>query len=297
MSQNQSRDKAVRDGQAVVPDSAGPAVTPDGRPGGQSAFPGGQLTFMTTVRSEWIKFWSIRSTWVTLIVLVVVIIGFGLLMMSTAKAPPPGGTPVYVTNSVQLGLMLGNVVMAILAALTITNEYRSGEIRLSLLAVPNRWYLLGAKGLIVAVVAFVVSLVSMYVVVLGSWPFIRTFGVDDRFTADGIRVVVGAALAITLGAVMSLAIGALVRSTAAAVGIAVIILFVLPAVLGFIPVSWITQASHYTIANSLRGLASLPAQVNPANGVFSFGKACWVTAAWAVIPFVAAGVLLRRRDA
>ena len=58
------------------------------------------------------------------------------------------------------GTTLGQIVVAVLAALVITGEYSSGQIRSSLAAVPHRGRLLWAKALVISFVAFLLGSLS-----------------------------------------------------------------------------------------------------------------------------------------
>jgi len=265
-----------------------------------ATFPGGRVTFANMLRSEWTKFWSVRSTWWTLGVLAVIVIGFGILaaqltkLQPTAMAGAAGKT--YATDPPGFGLAFGQLVMGILAVLVIGSEYSTGEIRTSLLTAPGRWRMLVAKTVVIAVVSFLVTVITVYVVVLCGWPLIHTFAIDNRFTGDGLRVIAGDGLAITLIALMALGIGVLVRNSALGIGIVVVLCFVLPMVGIYIPVHWVQTACDYLISNSISGLTD-PSGTAAAIGDFSFAKSLWVSLIWAFVPLICGAVILRKRDA
>jgi len=265
----------------------------------RDVWPGGRVTFVHLLRSEWIKFWSIRSTWWVLGVLVVVIIGFGLAWAGTEStaAPSARGATVHASDAASLAVSFGQLVMAILAVLIITNEYGSGEIRTSLIAAPDRLRLLMAKALMVLGVGFVVPFVSVYAAELCAWPLIQSFAVDNRFTGDGITVALGAALAVALVALTAFGIAALVRNAAGAIGIVTALVLVLPPVFALLPAKWLFTVGTYLIGNVASGLFALPSQVDAAKGVYSFGESLGITALWVVVPLACSAVLLWRRDA
>lgn len=222
-------------------------------------------------------------------------LGIGMALAPGTKPTPP--VPTYATDVDQPGMLLGQVVIAILAVLMVTGEYTSGEIRTSLLAVPPRWPVAAAKTAIAVATAFVVTVVPGYVVTLCGWPLQRKFAVDDRFTGTGVRVIAGAGLAVALVACMAIGIGVLVRSGAASIAVIVLVTIVVPNILTSVPVHWLDTVSGYLIGNSIQGLMAVPAQIDPTQGVFTFGKALWISALWAVVPLAAGLAVLRRRDA
>ena len=58
-----------------------------------SRFRDNKLTFLRVTNSEWIKFRSIRSNWITLALTFLVIVGFGILSASINRG---GGGEKYV---------------------------------------------------------------------------------------------------------------------------------------------------------------------------------------------------------
>jgi len=255
----------------------------------------GRLTFGHVLRSEWTKFWSVRSTWWTLFAMVVVIVGFGLLEAGVLTKPEHGET-IRATMPASVAITFGQLVMGILAILVITGEFTSGEIKTSLLAAPGRWRVLAAKAVIVAVIGFVVTFVSVYATVLCGWPFIKDFALDDRFTGLGLRVVAGTGLAVALVSLMALGIGALVRNGAGAIGIVVVLAFVIMPIFAGLNIHWMNVTADYLVAGAIRGLAAVPSPDNATAGIFSFGKSLWVSLLWAFVPLLAGAYVLRKRD-
>ena len=269
----------------------------------QQTTTGGRLTFLHVLRAEWTKLWSVRSTWWTLGILIVVVIGFSLIEAKGMKVMGgaglvTGSKTTYASDPAMVTTAFGQLVMAILAVLTITGEFATGEIRTSLLAAPGRWRTLAAKALIVAAVAFVTTFLATYFSMLCDWPLVRSVvTVDDRFTLLGLRVMAGAGLAVALVALTALGIGVLVRNTALSILIVVALTFVLAAIFQSVPVHWMQTASNYIIGNSIDGIMAPKAEDSAANDVMSFGRSLWVSALWAFVPLLGGLVALRRRDA
>jgi len=115
-----------------------------------------------TLRSEVTKIRSVRSTYWTMIVLLVITIGIGALVSwltgshwdQASASQKAGFDP---TSNALVGLFFGQFVIVVLGAMTITSEYSTGMIRTTLAAMPRRGVFLLAKGLVFTVVAHVLS--------------------------------------------------------------------------------------------------------------------------------------------
>jgi ABC-2 type transport system permease protein len=132
----------------------------------------GKVTQLRVINSEWIKLRTLRSTPITLLVAVVIMIGLGPLL-TWANAAHSGGGPgdhgAPVVNSAELSLALyhfAQLAIGVLGVLMVTGEYSTGMIRASMSAVPKRLPVLWAKAAVYAVVVLVLmtiaSLVAFY---------------------------------------------------------------------------------------------------------------------------------------
>ena len=276
---------------------------------------GSHTTFFGVLRSEWIKLWSLPSTWWVIGVAVVVSVGLGAIMgggmrvmRDTPAAAQSAGVAgmTFHASDVAGVATLTQMILCILAILFIANEYSSGQIRATLTAAPGRLSTLAAKTVVVVVVTGVVTFVATYGAVLVGWLFMSGFAVDDRFTWSGIKIVLGLTLATVLVSVFALAVGFIVRNSAAGIGIVVALLFVLPIVLSFMSWHWVATMHQYLIDQCQTGLftrsGGVPASGGASSGGsassgFGFVKSLWVTGLWAVVPLAIAGLLLKRRDA
>lgn len=202
------------------------------------------------VRSEWLKLWSLRSTWITLGVAILLGIGGGAGIAAAAahayrkgQVSPGGWQPVQVSL---ISLFFVQWAMAVLGAMSITGEYGSGMVRTSLAAVPRRGRFLVAKAAVLTGVVLVVG----EVIAFGSFLLgqaVLGAGVPHASLSDGatLRAVVGAGLYLTAIGLLSTGLGFLVRSTAAAIAIVVGVLFVFPIVFAAIPVSWLKTVDKW----------------------------------------------------
>ena len=115
------------------------------------------------IRSELTKIRSTRSTYWTLLALVIVTVGLGALV-SFGAAQHPGDTgPGFDATQRSLGgLYLSQLIIVVLGALTITSEYSTGMIRTSLTAQPRRGTLFAAKAIVFAAVSLATGLVVSF---------------------------------------------------------------------------------------------------------------------------------------
>jgi ABC-type transport system involved in multi-copper enzyme maturation permease subunit len=196
----------------------------------------------------------------------------------------------------------------VVAAMFFTTEYRRGLIRVTLAATPQRGRVLAAKAVVIALVAFVVGLVSSVLAVWLGLPKERAQGsyVLPVSTFTEVRVIIGTAALIAIAAVLAVAIGAIVRRSAAAIT-TVIVAIVLPYLLSVtvLPVSvadWVlrlTPAAGLAIQQSIPNYPQVSSGGSPQSGVYPLTP--WagfaVLCLYAAVALVLAAVLLRRRDA
>jgi len=251
------------------------------------------------VRSEWIKLWSVRSTWWCLGAAAVVVPVFGALAASAvdpveAAALPKawlaedGFDPLEPLTAV----LLAQFMFGVLGVLTVTSEYSTGQIHSSLLAVPQRRRLLTVK---LAVLTAVVAAVAT-VLVFG------TFFLTQALHPDGLGIgpAEGGAWKVLLGCIAYLlfitvfgfAVGAAVRGTGSGITLFMAVAFLamsaLPAVF---PSTLRDQAVRYTFVGLAESLTTL--QPDPRPGM---PAAALLLAAYAAFALAPAMLLAERRD-
>lgn len=182
-----------------------------------------RVTQARVIRSEWIKFWSLRSTVVTLATAVALLVGIGLLASSmldsgTAGGPPGPGGPgdLGPVDASLAGLTFAQLAFGTLGVLFMASEYSTGMIRSSLTAVPKRLPVLWAKIAVFAVVVFVIGLAAAALAFTGGQALIGD-GAASWSDAGVTRAVLGSAVVLSGSGVLGLALGALLRSTPAAI--------------------------------------------------------------------------------
>ena len=264
----------------------------------------GRQTFARAVGSEWIKIRSLRSTWITSAIAIVtsVLIGAGLTI-GMGKIAEYADTARY---SLIAGTTLGQIVVAVLAALVITGEYSSGQIRSSLAAVPHRGRLLWAKALVISFVAFLLGSLSTLLSWAISAPFLGEHA-GSLTDAHYLGFFWGSGLAYAGIALMTLGLGFLLRSTAGSLTVVTVLLFVIEIPLSLMAMKWEWAAK---IIGLLPGKVAVavtdPFQLTQTwgsqadGGAASFlehSHAVLVFAAWALIPMLIGWIVFSRRDA
>jgi len=287
-----------------------PARAPARRPG-----------FGGLLLAEWTKIRSVRSTLWTLVIFAVVSLGLtGLFTWLTLNAASNGRRDARAsglfTDPVSFilgtGLGLGQLAICVLGALVISSEYSSGAIRASLLAVPRRYPVLVAKGLVfavlVAIVGEIVAFCSFFIgaTLVNGQAVTRTLSVAGHAVTvrrtlevslsqpNVTRAVVGAGLYLTGLGLFALAIGALIRHTAGAITAVIGMVLVIFPLAGLLPDSWGAHVHAYlpTIAGQLI------TQDKPTAGqLLSAWQGFGVFCAWTALLLAAAIYLLQRRDA
>lgn len=190
-----------------------------------------------TVRSEWIKLSSIRSTWWTTLAMIVMGAGFTTIICGVVAGDMANGTngdPAgeYITQ----GLLFSQISAVVIGALAVTSEYGTGMIRSTLAATPVRARVLAAKAIVVSGFLFVVGTVTAFLGYFGGNAFLRSEGVGISLGDENIlRSMFGAGLYMAGLGVLAAAIGLLVRHTAAAISIVLALVFIIGQLVQLIP--------------------------------------------------------------
>ncbi|MGO2654535.1 MAG: ABC transporter permease subunit [Pseudoclavibacter sp.] len=282
-----------------------------------------RLGFGGVLRSEWIKLWSVRSTWWTLSVLIVVGVGLALLVgLAIASVAGQTGTDssgvtglfesgdadAQTAQMLQLaasGIGAAALVASVLGVLNITTEFSGGSITTSMLAVPRRWPVLLAKalavGIVLAVLGFVTMLLSAVVVSLllhGVLPD------QQPFSSQMLLVSLGAAAYLAALGIISVHIGAVVRSPAAGIAIVVGLLMIVPTVLSIVSgfdIDWALTVNDWLPSQAGTALTTIPMDAPagmpvPEHAAMTAWQGGISLAVWSVVSGAVAWLLTLRRD-
>ena len=269
-----------------------------------------RLTFGHVLRSEWIKFRSLRSTWWTLGITIAVMVGFSLMFAAVVSSMDSAGVSAEEAGMgaedgvgvmvITVGYSFAQLAVAVLGALTVTGEYSTGMIRSTLSAVPRRLPALAAKMIVVGVVTAITSAIAVGLSYLVTYPILSGKDMTADFSStDDQRALIGVVLYLTAVALFSVAVGVLLRSSAGAIFTLVAVFFVLSMVLGIVQgvtgADWVQTVMNSLPASAgeqvvLGGGMSSPDAIDPWPGYA-------VLVGWTAALTVAAAVVLKRRDA
>jgi ABC-2 type transport system permease protein len=253
------------------------------------------VTLPRVVRSEWLKFRTLRSSWLVLggafvgVILIALLIGYNTAKSWSGLAPEDAAP-----SSVLQGYFLGQLLIGVLGVLFVSGEYSTGMIRSTLAAVPKRVPVVLAKAIVFGAVALVAMTVASLIAFLAAQPFLahygHSYGLGDPTV---LRVVFGTGLYLALVGLLGGALGWIVRSTPGGISALVAVLLVVPVLLEVFPGSWPKSVGEYLPAQAGSAFVSSL----PADHTLSPGPGLLVLVVWVLGSLTVGAVLLVRRDA
>jgi len=257
----------------------------------------GRVGFAGALRSEFTKIRSVRSTYWTLLVLIVVSIGFGAVASWGAASHPNQLGPDFDPTRLSLaGLYISQLIIAVLGALVVTSEYSTGMIRTSLTTMPRRGTVFAAKAVVFGAVALVTSLVASFGSFFVGQALMSSHHINATLGQPHVlRAVIGGALFLTACGLLAYGLGMILRHTAGAITAAIGLLFVLSILVGVLPESWQFHVDKWMPALAGSQVWIVKAGGNPPmlSAWVGFGVLC----AYAAAAMVAGLILFRKRDA
>ncbi len=240
--------------------------------GGHVVSHSGRAGLFGSLRSEFTKIRSVRSTYWTLAALLVACIGIGALFswgqvgrinriegLSRQHGGPVPAHQVALmvaqesanirSNSVAIslfGLLVGQLIIVVLGALAITSEYSTGMIRTSLTTMPRRGTMFAAKAIVFGAVALVTGLVTSFLSFFVGQAILSSQHLNTSLgQPDVLRSVIGGGLFLAVCGLLSFGIGAILRHSAGAIATGIGLMFVLMILSNFLPgppSGWLGQA-------------------------------------------------------
>ena len=254
------------------------------------------VTLRRVIRSEWIKFWTLRSTWAVLGAAVV-----GMLVLAVVVAYNTR----HLTSNLQAndiapsstlqGYFLGELLIGALGVLFVSGEYSTGMIRSTLVAVPRRLPVLWAK-LVVFVTITAVSMVTVSIVAfVSAQALLSHYRTGFSLSDPGVlRVVIGTGVYLTLVGMIGAALGWIVRSTPGALVTYFAIVLVLPVLFGDALGNWGKEVAQFLPGQAG---ASFSTSIPESSYSLSPWVGLLVLAGWVAVALAIAAGVLRRRDA
>ena len=248
------------------------------------------------IKSEWIKLWSLRSTYWTLGVAAVLVIGVAAII-SSVTATHTLDTP---TDTLQGGAF-AQLAFGVLGVLTIASEYSTGLIRTTFAATPKRRRVILVKGgllfAVLAVFGQLVAAAAFFVAqaVLGSRGY--HFSIGDHGLAASVA---GMGFYMCFIGMFGFCLGALMRHTTGALatlfGLVFVVMGIVPSLL---PQRIRESAGKFTflkIAQSLTTAGRAPH--SPDNALLLSTPMAWVPCfSYLAVAIAVPLLIINRRDA
>jgi ABC-2 type transport system permease protein len=252
--------------------------------------------------AEWTKIRSVRSTVWSLVLLIILDLGFTALLTGltasqwsksdasqrAAVMADPAGT---ILGS---GFFLSQLTVCVLGVMVVASEYSTGMIRASLLAVPKRLPMLAAKaavfGLLIFVLGTAVSFASFFI----GAPILHAKAPVALGDPGVLRAVVGGGLYLAMLGLFALALGAIIRHTAAGITGVIGFVLVLAPLAALLPGS-LGKHIHAYLPSEAGHLIGQAHQAK--NDLLTPWQGYGVFAIWTAVLLVIAAIQLKRRDA
>jgi ABC-type transport system involved in multi-copper enzyme maturation permease subunit len=265
--------------------------------------PPGHYSFVASLRSEWTKLSSVRSTTWSLVATAILTIAICILATVSEASrwahSDIGDRLAFDPTSLSLaGFLFGQLAIGVLGVLVVSAEYSTGTIRATFAAIPHRTTVLAAKVVVFSAVAFVIgealAFSSFFIgqaILTGTTP-------HAVLSQPGVlRAVIGGGLFLTVLGLFALGLGTIVRHSAAAITVFVGIFFVIPLIVEALPSSIKDAVGKYlpdnigaTMTTVKQGFLTDVPTFSP---WASFGLLC----AYAAAALIIGGVLMAKRDA
>lgn len=258
--------------------------------------------FLDLAHSEWIKLWTVRSTYWTLLVTVLGVVAAGAVLsgayanhyQSLGAAAKAAFNPAAYSLS---GFFIGQLAIGTLGVVIVTSEYTTGSIRATLTAAPQRSMVLAAKASVFTVVAAVAGIAASFGAFFLGQAFLAKKGIETHLGAPGVvRSVIGAGLYLAVVGLLALGLGALIRRTAGAIAVFVGLLLVVPIFFQALPAasqSALTKFLPSDAGQALIGRTKFAPSSSLLSPWIGFSVFCGYTA----IVLIMAFIMLSRRDA
>jgi ABC-2 type transport system permease protein len=255
----------------------------------------------SALHAEWTKQRTIAGTgWLLLGAIALTVALSVVVTLATTYASAGAGQDLAKLSLT--GIYLGQAMVAILAVLTISGEYSSSMIHITVSAIPRRPTMLAAKAAVLSALVLAAGAVAVLGCVLagrmilpaGGFTAAHGYQLLSLDHAPTLRAAAGSVLYLALIALLSLGIATAVRNSAIAIGVVLGLLYLFPIFAHLVGGPHL-QRRLEQIGPMTAGLA-----IQDTTHLSHLPIAPWaglgVLAAWAAAGLIAGGLLLRLRD-
>lgn len=199
---------------------------------------------VAAVRSEWIKFRTVRSSFAGIALTLVLTVGLGALISATIRSHWAQRSELRraifdpVSTSLS-GTLFAQFAVGVIGVLFISSEYASGSIRTTLCAVPHRVRIVAAKLLVLCTALLVTSELACFVSFLvGQEIYAGVVPTASLSNPEVLRAVVLAGVYLTALGAIGLGLGLIFRQSASSISVFASVLLIVPIVTFLLPQSW-----------------------------------------------------------
>lgn len=243
------------------------------------------VTPARAMRAEWVKFVTLPSNSLTMIVAVFVLSGLAVVLVWARRTE----STVPTMTELLAGASWSQMLVAVLAAVFACTEWSGGTSAVTFLAVPTRWPVLAGKAAVMGVTGFLVGTLGAGAALVAG----AVGGVDVAGDSDvAVRLVVGTGAYLAGIAILAVGIAMTVRGLIAGILTVIGFVWVLPLAVTLIPWEPILHVVPYL--PSPAGGALIAAE-HPGAALTPWSGGL-VLAAWAGVGLIAATGVLRGRD-
>lgn len=256
-----------------------------------------------TLRSELTKIRSVRSTYWTLILLVLAGATWAVADCAGeaahwAQTAPLDKADFDPTQASVIGLaLIGQLIIVVLGAIVITSEYSTGMMRTSLAVMPRRGALLGAKAVVLTALTLVVALAASFASFFIGQSLLHSTHDTATLSQPGVlRAVLVSAAYLALSGLFAFALGTIIRSTAGTITAAFGVLVMLPQLARALPSSWYADLVRWLPGgNTLSAITATKGSADP--HLFSAWDEFAVFGGYTIILLIVGAWGFSRRDA
>jgi len=257
--------------------------------------------------AEWIKLWSLRSTWLGLLcgalIAVAICVNASFADLANWASYSPMTQEVFVpvwsirdafTDPAGLVLMLA---ASSIGAITVVGEYSSGLIRTTFAAVPARRQVMAAKVMVVTAVFLAYGTAVSAAAFVLSQAVLGGKGVSIGYPG-AIRAVAASAVLAPVCALIGMGVGALIRHTATTIVTSTALLFLVPRLLDSRRYHWVAVLHDAMPASAWDRLTETAAEtaVNMTRFPPTISGSWAAFALWSLAAAVATVLSVHRRD-
>jgi hypothetical protein len=255
-----------------------------------------RVTQLRVIRGEWTKLRTQPSAYWALLTSVTLVVGFGIGYSLLRVARPPHGAAMASFDPAAIslsGIQLAQIAAGVLGVLLVTNEYATGLIRTTFVAVPRRLPVLWAKAALLAAAITSVSLPAAFAAFAGGQSILSRQHLSVPLSHPGVaRAVIGSALYLAVVGLVGLGLGALIRNAAGGIAALFGLLYGLPLAAGFLPGSLAADVTRYLPTGAGQTVTTVQPDSTMLHPLSGFGVLC----AYAAVLLAVSAARMRRGD-